>query len=38
LPTQPYTERALQEVCANLFDHLQNFIPDDRAPVVPRIC
>lgn len=37
-PSQPYTERALQEVCANLFDHLQQFVPDDRAPVVPRIC
>ena len=37
-PAQPYSARALKEVCANLFDHLQDFKPDDEAPVVPRVC
>ena len=37
-PTQPYTERVLQEICAGLIDHLVDFTPDDNCPVVPRVC
>ncbi len=37
-PTQPYTERARQETCAGLIDHLVDFIPDDSCVVAPRVC
>ena len=37
-PSLPYTERALQETCAGLIDHLVDFIPDDRCAVTPRVC
>ena len=37
-PTRPYTERALQETCSGLIDHLVDFIPDDSCAVVPRVC
>lgn len=37
-PTRPYTERARQETCAGLIDHLVDFIPDDSCAVVPRVC
>ncbi len=37
-PTQPYTERVLQEICAGLIDHLADFTPDNNCPVVPRVC
>ena len=37
-PAQPYTERARQETCAGLIDHLVNFIPDDSCATVPRVC
>jgi diadenosine tetraphosphate (Ap4A) HIT family hydrolase len=37
-PAQPYTERARQETCAGLTDHLVDFIPDDSCAVAPRVC
>lgn len=37
-PAKPYTARALQETCANLIDHLQDFAPDHNSPVAPRVC
>ncbi len=37
-PAQPYTERAQQETCAGLIDHLVDFIPDDNCAVPPRVC
>jgi diadenosine tetraphosphate (Ap4A) HIT family hydrolase len=37
-PPQPYTKRALQETCANLIEHLQDFTPDKDSPVAPRVC
>ncbi len=37
-PSLPYTERALQETCSGLIDHLVDFIPDDSCAVVPRVC
>lgn len=37
-PTKPYTERARQETCAGLIDHLVDFIPDDSCVVAPRVC
>jgi diadenosine tetraphosphate (Ap4A) HIT family hydrolase len=37
-PAQPYTERARQETCAGLIDHLVDFTPDHRCAVPPRVC
>jgi len=37
-PSLPYTERARQETCAGLIDHLVDFIPDDSCAVAPRVC
>jgi len=37
-PTQPYTERARQEICAGLIDHLVDFTPDHSCVVPPRVC
>jgi len=37
-PTQPYTERARQEVCAGLIDHLVDFTPSHSCVVPPRAC
>ncbi len=37
-PAQPYTERALQETCSGLIEHLVDFTPDSNAVVVPRVC
>ncbi len=34
----PYSNRALQETCGNLVDHLQDFTPDNNSPVAPRVC
>ena len=37
-PAQPYTERARQETCSNLIDHLVDFVPDSSCVVAPRVC
>jgi len=37
-PAKPYSDRAQQETCANLVEHLQDFIPDRNNLVAPRIC
>ncbi len=37
-PAQPYTERALQETCSGLIEHLVDFTPDSNGVVVPRVC
>ena len=37
-PAQPYTERARQETCAGLIEHLTDFVPDSRCTVAPRVC
>jgi diadenosine tetraphosphate (Ap4A) HIT family hydrolase len=37
-PAQPYTERARQETCGGLIDHLVDFIPDNSCIVAPRVC
>ena len=37
-PAQPYSPRALQETCANLIEHLHDFVPDANGPVAPRVC
>ncbi len=36
--SRPYTERARQETCAGLIDHLVDFIPDDSCVTAPRVC
>ncbi len=35
---RPYSNRALQETCANLIDHLQNFTSGEDSPIAPRVC
>lgn len=37
-PAQPYTERARQEICAGLIDHLVDFTPNHSCVVPPRVC
>jgi diadenosine tetraphosphate (Ap4A) HIT family hydrolase len=37
-PAQTYSERALQETCANIADHLSDFIPDSDNTTAPRVC
>ena len=37
-PAQPYTERARQETCACLIEHLTDFIPDKNCALAPRVC
>ncbi len=37
-PAQPYTERALQETCSGLIEHLVDFTPDPNGVVIPRVC
>lgn len=37
-PAQPYTERAQQELCAGLIEHLTDFIPHHSCAVPPRVC
>lgn len=37
-PAQAYTERARQETCAALIDHLTDFLPDKSCAVAPRVC
>ena len=37
-PAQPYTERAQQEICAGLIDHLVGFTPSHSCVVPPRVC
>ena len=37
-PTQPYTERVMQESCAAIIEHLVDFTPDSNLSVVPRVC
>ena len=37
-PAKPYSERALQETCANLVEHLQDFVPERDNLLAPRIC
>jgi diadenosine tetraphosphate (Ap4A) HIT family hydrolase len=37
-PAQHYSPRALQETCANLVEHLQDFVLDANCPVAPRVC
>lgn len=37
-PAQPYTERARQECCAGLIDHLVDFAPDNSCVAPPRVC
>ena len=35
---QPYTEKARQELCALVIEHLQDFKPDDSCIAPPRVC
>ena len=37
-PAQPYAERARQEICAGLIDHLVDFTPSHSCLVPPRVC
>lgn len=37
-PATPYTERARQETCAGLIDHLLDFTPDRSTTTAPRAC
>jgi diadenosine tetraphosphate (Ap4A) HIT family hydrolase len=37
-PAIPYTERARQETCACLIDHLVDFTPDRSCITAPRAC
>ena len=37
-PAKPYAERALQETCAGLTEHLVDFIPHNSCAVPPRVC
>lgn len=37
-PTQPYKKRVLQEICASLVDHLEDFTPDKNGIVAPGVC
>ena len=37
-PAQPYAERARQEICAALIDHLVDFTPSQSCVVSPRVC
>lgn len=37
-PAQSYTERARQECCAALIEHLTDFTPDNSCAVPPRVC
>jgi diadenosine tetraphosphate (Ap4A) HIT family hydrolase len=37
-PARPYNERALQETCASLIDHLVDFVPGSNCTVAPRVC
>ncbi len=34
----PYSNRALQETCANLVDHLRDFTVDQGTSIAPRVC
>lgn len=37
-PATPYTERARQETCAGIIDHLVDFTPDRSCTIAPRVC
>jgi len=37
-PAKPYTQRALQETCANLVENLPDLVPGPDCPVAPRVC
>lgn len=37
-PATPYTERARQETCAGIIDHLVDFTPDRSCAIAPRVC
>lgn len=37
-PAQPYTERAMQETCANMIELLDDFVPDANCATAPRVC
>jgi diadenosine tetraphosphate (Ap4A) HIT family hydrolase len=37
-PAQAYTERARQETCSVLIEHLSDFVSGDNCAVIPRVC
>ncbi len=37
-PATPYQERAIQETCANLVEHLVDFTPNNDSILAPRVC